>query len=83
MIFVVGVQCQRPPLPAWTPPALADLITCCWADNPDDRPPFTQIVPLLQGELQAVACVAATQPAGAGHGADCVAGAAVGACLGG
>ncbi|KXZ44336.1 hypothetical protein GPECTOR_69g429 [Gonium pectorale] len=57
VIFLVGVQCQRPPLPASTPAPLAELINACWADSPDDRPPFTQVLHWLQAAL-----VAATAP---------------------
>jgi hypothetical protein len=54
VIFVVGVQCQRPPLPPATPTALAHLVTACWADAPHERPAFTDIVPALAAELAAV-----------------------------
>ncbi|PNH07216.1 Serine/threonine-protein kinase CTR1 [Tetrabaena socialis] len=54
VIFVVGVQCQRPPLPPDCPEPLAELIGRCWADDPVDRPAFSEVVPLLQAELVAL-----------------------------
>jgi len=32
------VRGLRPELPAYTPPALANLIRACWAHNPNERP---------------------------------------------
>ena len=48
VIFVVGVQCQRPPIPDDCPPALSQLISQCWDDDPAARPQFTQIMARLQ-----------------------------------
>ena len=39
---------QRPKIPDNTPKPLSDLISSCWAQNPDDRPSFDQIVGFLQ-----------------------------------
>jgi GTPase SAR1 family protein len=35
---------QRPPIPRECPQEYANLMTACWADNPDERPSFTEIV---------------------------------------
>lgn len=57
IIFVVGVQCQRPPLPppgdapGCCPAPLAELIQACWADSPADRPPFSAILSTLRDML--------------------------------
>lgn len=51
VIFVVGVQCQRPELPPALPPRLAALIRACWADSPADRPPFAEVLHVLEGSL--------------------------------
>ncbi|KAG2501064.1 hypothetical protein HYH03_000883 [Edaphochlamys debaryana] len=53
VIFVVGVQCQRPPLPPTTPPDLAALIAACWADDPAARPAFVEVIGALRGLLAA------------------------------
>lgn len=37
----------RPPIPADCPPDWAALMTACWADNPADRPVFSDIVRCL------------------------------------
>ena len=33
-------------------PALKDLIERCWAQDPDDRPEFKEVIPLLEKELR-------------------------------
>jgi serine/threonine protein kinase len=38
----------RPSLPSSLPPSLAHLIQRCWAPDPRARPPFSEIVALLQ-----------------------------------
>lgn len=35
---------QRPPIPDDCPEEYAKLIRSCWADNPDERPSFTEII---------------------------------------
>jgi hypothetical protein len=42
---------DRPSIPDTTPQSYTKLIQRCWSANPDDRPPFTEIVRCL-GEAQ-------------------------------
>ena len=42
----------RPAIPDDCPIFLANLITSCWHQEPDKRPPFIEIVSLLRHELQ-------------------------------
>ena len=37
----------RRPLPDFVPEALRELITECWAQNPKERPPITEVVDQL------------------------------------
>ena len=37
----------RRPLPSFIPEPLRELITECWAQNPKDRPPITEVVDRL------------------------------------
>lgn len=39
-----GLRPQPPPM---TPPALVDIMQRCWHKNPSQRPPFVELVPLL------------------------------------
>lgn len=48
VIYAVGVLQQRPPLPAHCPPSLALLVQRCWAHNPQERPPFVQVLSELR-----------------------------------
>jgi len=38
----------RPPLPKHTPKNLARLIQSCWAFDPDERPSFIEVLPILE-----------------------------------
>jgi TPR repeat protein len=38
---------RRPDIPEWIGPGVGALITECWADDPDDRPTFVEIVERL------------------------------------
>lgn len=52
--FAVVNKGARPIIPSECPPALGEIMTRCWNANPDVRPPFADIVKLLenvQGEL--------------------------------
>jgi serine/threonine protein kinase len=44
VIYKVLFHRQRPDLPASTPEGLSDLIRRSWADDPDERPEFEEIV---------------------------------------
>lgn len=50
VIYRVAIQRQRLQIPEDAPPWLQDLISRCWRPEPDQRPPFTEIV--QQIELQ-------------------------------
>jgi serine/threonine protein kinase len=43
-INVVKKQGRRPPMPSEIPDRLKNLIRACWAQDPDERPPFEYIV---------------------------------------
>ena len=46
--YAVVNKGERPEIPSDTPKALADLISCCWAQDPQDRPTFGDIVAAFQ-----------------------------------
>jgi tRNA A-37 threonylcarbamoyl transferase component Bud32 len=48
VIFAVGTKGARPEIPSWCPPELAKLIQMCWADDPNQRPSFNQIIEYLE-----------------------------------
>jgi len=48
VVFAVGTQGIRPPIPVNTPDDFALLIEECWSENPYDRPPFDEIVTRLE-----------------------------------
>jgi hypothetical protein len=45
---------QRPPLSqlADSQPELTDIISCCWAQAPEDRPSFAAVLGRLEGILR-------------------------------
>mmetsp|Transcript_7416 Transcript_7416/g.21083 ORF Transcript_7416/g.21083 Transcript_7416/m.21083 type:complete len:802 (-) Transcript_7416:135-2540(-) len=47
VIFAVGVQKQRLPIPHHCPPGLRDLIRLCWKEDPRSRPPFSSALDRL------------------------------------
>lgn len=51
IVYAVGVQKLRLPLPSDCPPPLAELIRECWAEAPSQRPPFSAIVERLRDLL--------------------------------
>ncbi|KAL6761013.1 kinase-like domain-containing protein [Haematococcus lacustris] len=51
IIFMVGVQGGRLPLPASCPPVLAALISACWSEDPADRPRFAEVEQSMRAEL--------------------------------
>lgn len=48
VVFTVGNQGMRPEIPPDCPHAWANLIVDCWAENPDDRPSFDDIINRLR-----------------------------------
>jgi hypothetical protein len=51
----VGLQGERPPVPADMPPAYAELMQRCWAQEPFNRPTCDEIVRDLKKILAAAA----------------------------
>lgn len=51
IIFAVGVQCQRLPIPEGLPSAMCELLNACFDDRPECRPPFSALVEVLSGLL--------------------------------
>jgi TPR repeat protein len=47
ILKMVAVEGYRPTIPDWIGPKVADLITDCWAQQPDDRPGFWRILERL------------------------------------
>lgn len=48
VMFAVGVERQRLPIPAGCPPALARLLKECWRHNPPLRPSFPEVLARLR-----------------------------------
>ena len=48
VIYVVGVLKKRLSIPKHTPQVLRTLITACWQDDPDLRPTFMAVFPMLK-----------------------------------
>lgn len=48
VIYVVGVLKKRLAIPIQSPQVLRELITACWQDDPDLRPTFQTVFPVLQ-----------------------------------
>lgn len=48
IIYYVGVLQQRPRMPQSCPTALRELIEACWAESPDTRPTFREILGRLR-----------------------------------
>ncbi|KAK8940544.1 Serine/threonine-protein kinase HT1 [Platanthera zijinensis] len=46
--FAVVNKCARPIIPSECPPALGEIMTRCWDSNPDVRPPFGEILRMLE-----------------------------------
>lgn len=46
--FAVVNKGVRPIVPPDCPPSLGEIMTRCWDANPDARPPFTEIVAMLE-----------------------------------
>jgi hypothetical protein len=52
VIFAVGVQKQRLPVPPHCPTFLAKLMADCWRDDPSDRPSFSIILNWIEEEYE-------------------------------
>jgi len=48
IVFAVGTQGIRPTIPSSCPPDIATLIEECWAEAPEDRPNFGEIMKRLE-----------------------------------
>ncbi|KAM0946684.1 putative dual-specificity kinase TKL-Pl-4 family [Dioscorea sansibarensis] len=46
--FAVVNKGVRPTIPQDCLPVLREIMTCCWDGNPDVRPPFTEVVQMLE-----------------------------------
>jgi serine/threonine protein kinase len=66
ILYKVGVQGARLPLPDGCPPALAALVRECWDEAPAARPAFRELLARLRALQQEQAAVAA-EAAGAGQ----------------
>jgi hypothetical protein len=55
VIFAVGTQGARPAIPPDCPPEMTNLITSAWAEEPADRPSFTEIAVRISG-IQLILC---------------------------
>ena len=62
VIFAVGVQRQRLPLPPSCPEAMQGLVERCWAADPGVRPGFPEILQSLLVERRRALAVAGVQP---------------------
>ena len=52
IVYLVGCQGERLPLPVDCPPFLRTLITDCWATDPTARPCFAAVLERLRAEQQ-------------------------------
>ena len=52
VVFAVGTRGLRPDLPADCPAAIGALIEACWAESPEERPSFDDVLARL-GALEA------------------------------
>ena len=50
----VALHGVRPPLPTRTPPAIASIVTACWAAKPSQRPSFRKLVTELAAAKKAL-----------------------------
>ncbi|PRW58809.1 kinase [Chlorella sorokiniana] len=62
IILAVTQQGARPPPLLDCPPPLAALMAACWQEDPQRRPTFADLLPQLQGMLQAARKAGPPQP---------------------
>jgi hypothetical protein len=67
--YAAAEQGLRPEIPSFCPPEYAELMSECWADDPDERPSFAQILKRLFQMKKAADHEAAEALAG-GEGVD-------------
>jgi hypothetical protein len=48
IVFAVGTQGIRPIIPSSCPVEVGSLIEECWAESPDERPDFSEIMKRLE-----------------------------------
>ena len=48
VMWLVGAQGMRPPVPEGTPAPLQDLLVLCWDNDPKKRPAFSKVMERLQ-----------------------------------
>ena len=61
VIFAVGTQGARPPIPRDCPPELSALIQACWHEQPDERPTFKEVAERIGG-IMAILCTGEALP---------------------
>lgn len=61
VIFAVGTQGARPPMPRDCPPELSALIQACWHEQPEERPTFKQVAERIGG-IMAILCTGEALP---------------------
>lgn len=57
----VAVKGMRPELPSFTPPDYSQIVKACWAQEPEQRPTFEQVLPRLV-EMRAALHMSMTPP---------------------
>ncbi len=50
-VLLMQVSGSRPVIPPQVPPELADIIRACWAQKPEDRPTFPDVLVRLDSAM--------------------------------
>ncbi len=53
-VLLMQISGNRPVIPEQVPPELAAIITSCWAQKPEDRPTFTEVLVRLDSAMGAM-----------------------------